>query len=215
MPGVDVAITAWPFAEEHASQVADALDGVVLAELCIPPPLASSEVEVTLENAFAGHNFPSGAAQDRRFWLELRVWDQNDQVIFQTGVVADDEPIAGTAATDPNLWLFRDRIFDAAGDEVHMFWQAASFESMLLPQASVAGEVHRQTRVFTIPLADGIPARAEMRLLMRPMGLEVLADLVTSGHLDAKYLAAMPTFEVVQTVDWSTTGSVCVPADVF
>ncbi len=220
MPGVDVALTPFPHREEALEQVKAELDGVVLAQMCIEPPLAATNVTVTLENAFAGHNIPSGAAQDRRMWLELTAWDAGDNVIFETGKVSADQPIASLAGVDPNLWLFRDRIFDAQGAEVHMFWEAASVESELLPQAMTNDpmEVHARTRTFTIDLAAGIPQRVEMRLLMRPMGLEVLRDLVDSGHLDAAIPEQMPTFEVVDAIRYDRAvdgNAACVPPDVF
>jgi hypothetical protein len=40
------------------------------------------------------------------------------------------------------------------------------------------------------------PARIEMWLRLRPMGVDVLQDLVKSGHLDPALIAAMPTLTV-------------------
>jgi hypothetical protein len=40
------------------------------------------------------------------------------------------------------------------------------------------------------------PDVVSTRLLITPMGFDVLEDLVRSGDLDAAYLEAMPTFEI-------------------
>ena len=40
------------------------------------------------------------------------------------------------------------------------------------------------------------PDRVELRVFERPIGLDVLEDLIESGHLDPSFLAAMPTFEL-------------------
>ncbi|MEZ4439936.1 MAG: multiheme c-type cytochrome [Polyangiaceae bacterium] len=217
MPGVDIALTPWPFHDEHRAQVEAELLGTLVGQMCIPPPLAETTVEVTLENAFAGHSFPSGAAHDRRAWLELVVYDETEQVIFETGVIAADEATAEVA--DDNLWLLRDHVRKADGSDAHMFWEVASVESELLDQAATSGPgvVHAKTRTFTIPLSAGLPARATMRVLMRPLGLEVLADLVQSGHLDPSIPDVVPTFEVIRQVEWvqARDGYGCVPPGVF
>jgi hypothetical protein len=77
----------------------------------------------------AGHRQPSGAAQDRRMWYELRAYDSSGaQLKESSGVIADDE-IEEKPKDDPNydarLWLFRDRMFDKAGQPTHDFWNAA------------------------------------------------------------------------------------------
>jgi len=217
MPGVDVALTDWPFHDEHVEQVKQELAGTLVGQLCTSPPLADSQLEVTIENAFAGHSFPSGASQDRRAWVEVKAWDDGDQLIFESGVVEADEAVA--ELDDPNLWLFRDTVFKGDGSEAHMFWDVADLSSDLLPQATMNGPgvVHAKTQVFAVPLGDGIPARATVRVYMRPMGLEVLQDLVDSGHLAESYLTAIPTYEVIGNIDWSLDddGYGCVPKGVF
>ena len=170
-----------------------------------------------LENAFAGHSFPSGAAHDRRAWVEVKAWDDADQLIFESGVVEAGEPVVELA--DPNLWLFRDTVFKEDGTEAHMFWDVVDLSSNLLAQATSndPGEVHAQTRIFAVPLASGIPARATVRVLVRPMGLDVLQDLVDTGHLAESFITEIPTFEVIGNIAWSLEedGYGCVPEGVF
>jgi hypothetical protein len=209
MPGVDVALTSWPHHEEHLEQVAAEINGTAIGQLCVDS-FDPSLFEVTMENAFAGHAFPSGATQDRRLWVELVAYDDQDQVIYQSGVVADDEPIAELA--DPDLWLFADEMFDEDDNVVHMFWEAARSEGELMPFPIDPNEPHRVSNSYQLPSA---PARVTLRLRMRPMGLEVIGDLVDSGHLDAGLLEAFETFEALDPIEWQAGGEQCSPPDVF
>ncbi len=100
---------------------------------------------------------------------------------------------------DPNLWLLRDKIFDAANNETHLFWQAARFESELLPAALTADAqdpafFHSVTRTFPLPLPA--PDRVTMRVRMRPVDFDLLDDLVASQDLDPAVLDRVPTYEL-------------------
>jgi hypothetical protein len=163
----------------------------------------SSALYVTLDNASVGHNFPSGATQDRRAWLEITAY-QNGDVIYQSGAVPDDQAV--TDVGDPDLWILRDKALDAQGNEAHMFWDVAS---------QVSGTVHVQTTsdpsdpaYYTVSHASrwfplrpgtfaGIPDRVTARLRMRPLDLDVVDDLIATGHLDSTYRTQIPTFTLL------------------
>jgi len=163
--------------------------------------------EITLDNAFAGHKFPSGAAQDRRAWLELIGYRGGVQV-FASGVVPEKKAV--TSIADPNLWLLRDKVFGQDGKEVHMFWQAARFESELLSAAVTADPkdpafFHSVTRTFTLPLPP--PDRVTMRVRMRPMDFDLLDDLVATRDLDPAVLDRIPTYDLGGTIrEWTSAG---------
>ncbi len=214
MAGVDVAITPFPFADEQRELVKDELDSTLIAQLCVSAPLADTPVDVRIENAFAGHNFPSGAAADRRAWVEI-IGYKDDVEIFSSGVVAADEAVA----SKDDAWIFRDEVFDADGKEALMFWQAHSVESNLLPQAKTNDpfEDHSKRRSYTIALDAGVPNRVSLRLLLRPMGREIVQSLVDSGDLDASHLDSIETFTVIDTLSWEHDkgGYGCVPKDPF
>jgi Cytochrome c554 and c-prime len=153
---------------------------------------------ITIETS-AGHSQPSGASHDRRLWLEVLGYDANGRQVFSQGVVPDGAPESVPGMRHP--FMLRDYIRDAAGNEVHMFWDATTqttpsserADSVLLPAATGATVSHSQIFRF---LTSTMPVRFVIRMRMRPVGLDVLQDLVGSGHLDAALIAKLPTFTV-------------------
>lgn len=204
MPAVDIALTPFFGADEQRRMVQDLLDQTLIVKLCVKQTPLGVTADVTLDNAFAGHAFPSGANQDRRAWVELVATDAAGATIFESGVVRDRTPASGLA--DPNHWLLRDRIFRADGTETHMFWEAASVEPAQLP-AAVTNDpldpafIHSVTRSFALP---AIPDRVALRVRMRPLDFDLLDDLVRSGDLDPAILDRVPTYELASgTREWT------------
>lgn len=190
--GVDVALTPWPELEAQRAAIARDLDPAILTELCVSPDLGGVRLDVTLDNFLVGHDWPSGAAQDRRAWVEIVAY-RAGEIIYQSGLLAEGQPV--TQHDDPDLFLLRDRIFDADDKEVHQFWDARRVESKLLaPVAtndpSQPGYYHASTSIYRIP--NQLPDRITLRLLLRPVGLEVLDDLIASGDLAAQVRAQVP-----------------------
>jgi hypothetical protein len=150
-------------------------------------------------------------------WLEVMAYDGSGRLLDQvvSGDIADgeieDKP-QDDPKRDPHLLMFRDRIYDAQGKPVHMFWQAAmssahpdGYESNVLPVATttyVEGK-HAVLKQYRVPGPDGLPARVTARLRMRPIGLDVLQDLVDSGDLDPAIMAQMPTFTFGARLEWT------------
>ena len=67
---------------------------------------------------------------------------------------------------------------------------------------------HAVTKMY--PVA-GVPDRVTVQVHIRPMGLDVIQDLATSGDLDAATAQALPTFTLSGTqLEWKT-GNSCVP----
>jgi hypothetical protein len=214
MAAVDGPMTPFPAtndaardAELAALQAADrerVLDMTVRVEICLQT-LSDTEsaVHVTLDNANAGHNFPSGASQDRRAWTEVIAY-RGDEIIYQSGVVAEGEAVS--VERDPDLWLLRDEAFDEYGYEAHMFWDIADVDENTLPAQKTANPAlpeyymsHLQRR-FPLALTGaipGVPDRVTVRLRLVPIGFEVLDDLIESGHLDPALRAQMPTLDLL------------------
>lgn len=207
-PAVDVALTDWPDKVGQRKAVeCELANGATLHSL---EPTPEGEFHVLLETN-AGHDQPSGASQDRRLWVEFIAYDEDDQIVFQTGKLGPREVVPkaeGEPGFDPFLQLFRSRIFDEAGKEVHMFWDAApseeypaGFETRTFPPATVEDPAHHVAMTFKVP--PPLPARVTVRALLQPMGADVLGDLIASGHLDEAVLDLMPTFELRGTAaEW-------------
>lgn len=155
-------------------------------------------------------------------WLEFLAYDANGVLLedVSSGNIADgeiEEKPEGDPGHDPHLVMFRDRIFDAEGKPVHMFWEAAKskaypegYASHVLPSATttyVEGR-HAVLKQFRASGPDGLPARVTARLRMRPIGIDVLEDLVESGDLDAAIVAEMPTFTFGTQIEWTPADGV-------
>jgi hypothetical protein len=220
MVGVDVALTPFPDMEEQEAQIKKDLKSTVRAILCVKEDEEGKGViAVGLENLAAGHSWPSGAAQDRRAWVEIQAFDSEGKVVYESGRVPDG--VALTSIEDPNLWRLGDRAFNDAGEEVHMFWDIDFVESELLPAPTAIFpwdvdwiDIHRR-RAVTL---DGpTPSKVSMRVKIRPMGLDVLDDLIESGDLEPGYREGIPTFTLGFTdLEWNEgDGLECVPEGSF
>jgi hypothetical protein len=198
---IDTALTDFPDKTEQARLVQDGLDKSLLATLCVSQ---TAYVEVTLENLLAGHNFPSGASHDRRLWAELHVYD-GDRDAFQSGAVPAGGRIADEfEAGKPGMW-FWDRALKADGSTTaHMFWDVASVERDGEYFGSIPGQgpgliganQNRLSRV--IPATEtGVrfPTRVTLSIWLEPVGLDVIDDLMATGHLpDDSVRQAMPRY---------------------
>jgi Uncharacterized protein conserved in bacteria (DUF2330)/Cytochrome c554 and c-prime len=224
-PGVDVPLIDFPHREAMRSAVEDCQLGVASVAWftleVTPPDLFTFQVETS-----AGHNQPSGSAQDRRMWLEFLAYDASGALLEEvsSGNIADgelEEKPKGDPKHDPNLLMFRDRIYDEDGKPVHMFWQAAKseaypdgYESNLLPVASTTYVEGKRAVVkqYRATGPDGqLPARVTARLRIRPIGMDVLEDLVESGDLDRAIVDEMPTLSFGAQIEWTPERGVMKP----
>jgi hypothetical protein len=215
-PGIDLPLTDFPHRDALRSAVEDCQLGVASVPFftleVTPPDLFTFQLETN-----AGHNQPSGAAQDRRMWLEFLAYDESGGLLDQasSGNIGDreieDKP-PDDPKWDPHLVMFRDHIYDAKGKPVHMFWQAAKsaahpegYESNALPVSTttyIAGK-HAVLKQYRASGPAGLPARVTARLRMRPIGRDVLQDLVDSGDLDPAIAAQMPTLTFGAQIEWT------------
>jgi hypothetical protein len=177
------------------SLLADTLQGA----LCVN---TLGGIRVFLDDVSAGHSWPSGSAQDRRAWAEV-VASKAGAPIYQSGVVAPGA-VVGADPTDKDLWVLRDVMFDAQGQPVDMFWQAACASGNELQVISSynptdPGFFTHQERFYPNTPNPGdsylqqVPDDVKLTLHLQPIGLDVLNDLVASGDLDPSIVAKMST----------------------
>jgi hypothetical protein len=219
MPGIDVALDAFPDKTAQREAVQFMLDSTLLSQICVESlPGGFTELSLILENITAGHSWPSGSTQDRRAWVEVRGF-LGEAEVFQSGVIPDDEPLF--AQNDPYLWTLGHRAYGDDGEEVHMFWETESLEgeTLMAPTARFPTDPNYiQTHVtHKILLPGTIVDRVEMLVHIRPIGLDVIDSLVDSGDLDAAVRDAIPTFDLAgSAVEWrEDVGARCQPTATF
>jgi hypothetical protein len=210
---VDVSLDAAGYESQDAAdqarssqleQIQSLLDSTLRIEICLQQLSAeSSAVHVTLDNSNAGHDFPSGVAHDRRAWVELIAY-AGEQSIYQSGVFEPGQVVSSEA--DPDLWLFRELTRTATGAPAHMFWEIAESEDLTIPvqvtsdpadSRYYAAHVVRRFPLDPRSVIAGVPDRVTVRVRLQPVGLEVLDDLIESGHLAAEIRERMPTFDLL------------------
>jgi hypothetical protein len=214
-PGIDLPLTDFPHGDAMRSAVEDCELRTSVSFFTLevtPPDLFSFQIETN-----AGHDQPSGATQDRRMWLEVLAYDASGKLLDQisSGNIADhevEERFPGDPKYDPHLLLFSDHIYDTQEKPVHMFWQAAKsrahpdgYESNLLPSATttyIEGK-HAVMKQYRLRTDAGLPARITARLRVRPIGLDVLQELVDSGDLAPAFLPKMQTLTFGTELEWT------------
>ena len=192
-PAVDTALIEWPGKALMKAEIERELRSTVQSRLCYNP--GTNELDLTLTNVAAGHMFPSGSAQDRRAWVELRASIAGASVL-ESGVIAEGESV--DSFVDPNLWKLNDTAYNAQDEVEHMFWDITRVESELLPP-SVTFDMtdplfdHSKTRSYPMG-ANGQPDQVDVVLKLRAIDLALIDDLIASGDLDPIYRDRIETF---------------------
>jgi hypothetical protein len=91
-------------------------------------------------------------------------------------------------------------MYRADGQPTHNFWEVApsaqhpsGYEALTLPFAIEPNIPHSLSARFVVARFREIQ-RMTVRMRMRPIGVDVLQDLVDTGDLDPSVVASMPTF---------------------
>jgi cytochrome c554/c'-like protein len=206
-PAVDLALTPFPEIETQRREAQALLDGLIQPTLCLND--LTNRLELTLENVTAGHSFPSGATPDRRAWVELTAY-AGGSVIYSSGTESAF-PLEGSS--DPDLWLMRDCLFDGAGEEVKMFWQAATAIGNAVP-GSVMLNIsnpasfnmsHPKKEYPTTGALPMTPDHVTVKIHLQAIGSDVLADLVASQDLDPAIPPGIARYELggAAALDWT------------
>jgi hypothetical protein len=208
MVGLDVPLQPSLPSQSQAAAVQSRLDPALDAQLCVT---RAGSADVTLINAQIGHAWPSGAAHDRRAWVELVAYTGAD-VVYRDGAA----PPGSGAPAEPPAFLLDDSLF-ARGDvdQVLFMWEATSLRRAVLPPTttldpSAPGFDHGVTAHYAIPPGAD---RVTMRVLVTPVAVPVLSALVASGDLDPATAATVPTYALAGTeLEWtSDRGYACLP----
>ena len=208
MPGVDLALTAFPELEPQRLGVQKILDDAISAKLCVTADAAGVQVEVTLRSEKVGHSFPSGSAQDRRSWVELE-GTRAGAVAFTSGQIPERKAVSASA--DSQILLLRDYHYDVDDHETHLFWNTTRFKSVQLPVApSLKSPDSARSVVQAYTFPGAMPEKVTMRVKIRPLDFDLLDELVTSGDLDPGVAALVPTFTLASTQLTWVPGANCV-----
>jgi hypothetical protein len=166
MPGVDRAITPFPEIDAQGEAVTTFLNlpPVVQTALCVADlGPADARIALIVDNRQSGHNWPSGASQDRQFWFEVTAY-AGGVPIYQSGAVpAGMDP---AQSKDEDLWLLRDCMFDEQGEETHLFWEAKTIDSKTLPAPLTLDPTHPD--FYKSHVARGFPLDSTKRISPAP-----------------------------------------------
>ncbi len=209
-PAIDQAMIAFPETDAQAAGIKDILDpaltiigprpiagGVSPGGVCLDPP---GTLTVRMDTISTGHMYPSGAAQDRRSWLEVIAYDAGGNIIFSSGnVPADKDP---EEINDPNLYGFWDRTFKSDGSTAHFFWDVATEDSKLLKppitiDPNAPGYDHSTTATFNLGANYTNVDKITARIRTRPFSYAALDELVSSGDLDASFASNLKTLDSI------------------
>jgi nitrate/TMAO reductase-like tetraheme cytochrome c subunit len=214
-PGIDQALTAFPQLEEQAAAIKRDLDPAVVivgpapfasnvqpGGICLDPP---GTLTVRVDSIGTGHKWPTGAAQDRRAWLEMIATDADGKVVTSSGVVADGEdPPERTRideADDMHLTHMWDSAFKDDGSPAHFFWDIAQVRSELLRAPITLDKNspdfdHSSKARFDVGPAFTSIETITARIRIRPLSYALLDDLVGSGDLAPAVAGQLRTLEI-------------------
>ncbi|MDB4956689.1 MAG: cytochrome c family protein [Myxococcales bacterium] len=208
-PGIDQALTDFPETMAQLDGINAILKPAVAIKgamprsgpqpggICVEPQMGG-QITVRMDTFNVGHMFPSGAAQDRRAWLEVKAYDASNVLVFSSGVTPDgmDPDDLG----DPLKGFFWDRTFKDDMSPAHFFWDVASYTSFLLkpPITRVSTDVgydHSTTSVFSVGALLPNIAVITARIRILPVAYSVLDQLIMSGDLDPSIRSKMKVLD--------------------
>jgi hypothetical protein len=220
-PAIDQALTALPGGDLLAAGIKRDLDPAVAiigptlfatninyGGICVDPP---GVLSVRMDSIGTAHSWPTGAAQDRRAWLEVVAFDAANQVVFHTGTLADGAPLPDgmdpEQLADPDLFGLWDRAVKDDGSPAHMFWDIARIDSqtskLLRPPVTLDKNSplfdHSSTAMFHVEGVVSAIDHITARLRIRPLSYGLIADLVGSGDLAADAVPRLPTLDILGT----------------
>ena len=123
--------TALPFVNQHPDQLKAVTEflqneAVTLDFFADGVPIPSNGIEVThhestrvdvvVRTRGVGHRFPAGTIDAFDIWLELKVTDENGEIVFWNGRIAAPD---GNGPVDPSAHFYRAYMLDAHGNLIN------------------------------------------------------------------------------------------------
>jgi hypothetical protein len=217
-PAIDQGLTALPGADTLAAGIKRDLDPAVsiigptvfatnlnYGGICLDQP---GILSVRMDSIGTAHDWPTGAAQDRRAWLEVVAYDVNNQVVFHSGTLPDGTPLPDgmdpEQLGDPNLDELWDHAVKDDGSPAHMFWDIAqTTPNLLKPPVTLDKNSpqfdHSSTKPFNVAGVFASIDHITARIRIRPLSYGLIADLVGSGDLAATAVTTLPTLDILGT----------------
>jgi len=203
-PGIDQALTTFPELEAQAAAVKRDLDSSIAivgpssltstiqpGGICLDPP---GRLRVRIDSISVAHAWPSGAAQDRRAWLEIVAYNAMGVPVFSRGEVLPGTDPDGLQDVDVlGLW---DRAVKDDGSPAHFFWDIARVDSKLLRPPTTLDKSspdfdHSTTVEFDVGGVFTDIAR------ISPLSYALLDDLISSGDLAGDVAGQMKTLDIL------------------
>ena len=227
MAAIDVALTPFPRMDEQKMEIEKILKpslgiiglrppGSVVGPggICLEP-IGGGQIRVRVDSLSVGHHFPSGAAQDRRVWLEVTAYDASNNVLFQRGVVPDgmDPEAVGDSSLDCTNPMtcasFYDKTTKQDGTQAHFFWDVANVQSNLIrpPVTRDPNSMqydHASNVVYPVPAVYPQIDRVEAKIWVRPLPFGAIDELIASGDLDPGVRTALAKPEATMLAATST-----------
>ena len=215
-PAIDQALTPFPEIEAQAAAIDRDLKSSVkvvgtrplgsreaMGGICLDPP---GLLSVRIDSLAVGHMFPSGAAQDRRMWLEVRALRADNSVVFETGIVPNG--VDPEEVNDPNLQSFWDRTYKEDNTPAHFFWEVARYDSQLIKPAVTLDPNsplfdHSTRTTFQIGPSYTEIERIEARLFIRPLAYSIFHELEASGDIDPSIKSQLKTLSIGEPSIWT------------
>jgi hypothetical protein len=213
LAAIDVALTPFPQQAEQLAGVHGILDpsirivgpapltGPQPGGICVTP-LDGGIITVRVDSIGTGHSWPSGAAQDRRTWLELIAYDGTGAVVFQSGVVP---PGMDPEVAAPGVFGFWDRTFRSDNSPAHFFWDVDHVDSRLLMAPAMPKQDISQTARFSVGASWANVERVTARFRVNPLPYAMLDELIASGDLAPAIRDRVTTLDVGRPTVWLKT----------
>ena len=203
-PAIDTALTDFPEKDAQLTAVQDKLSTEFRIQICAdgPKTLGTGLVTIQLENLSAGHNMPSGATQDRRFWIEVHAYKQGTELKSPSTVPVDAAlpsgvvPAGVAATTIAGTWILYDQATKVDKTPAHMFWDVANLNPTVIPVSTSA--MPTQNVLGHRPFSGVTqPDRVTVTIWIEAIGLDVIDDMVESTFLDKSIRDKVQRFPVL------------------